>query len=124
MPRDGKKAVVALLGLGAFVTAIVLATRKVAVPPAQPPPPGLSNLYGVVIDASTGALIQGAQVILWVKDGTVTTFTHDNGYYIIEGVGIGSHDIWFDKEGYWLTCENIVLVEGNNEFNVQMEPVW
>jgi len=92
-----------------------------------PPPPTL--LYGYVTDASTGAPIVGVYGTVYQDHGTETeTYrfsTDSQGYYEIVDIlyeyDVTQMVIYADGYGTY-TNENITIVEGDNELNIQMVP--
>ncbi|GAI23397.1 unnamed protein product [marine sediment metagenome] len=59
-------------------------------------PPALATLYGVVVDAETGAPLAGVLVSI---DG-YAGYTAANGRYEISDIPAGTYSVTFSKEGY------------------------
>jgi len=103
MPKDGRKAAIAL-GAGVGIAGLIYAVTRPAkaVPPEQPPP-GLASLYGVVTDAETGKPISGVHVSLWDTARTeliASTSTNRLGSYQITNIYPGNYIAEFSKDGY------------------------
>ena len=103
----------AAIGIGAL---LYFLTRAKAPPP---PPPGAATLYGIVTDDETGEPIPDVLVTL---DGG-STYTDSAGTYTFADIASGEYVLKFSKEGYETATLDIVLVEGDNEFNIPMWPI-
>ena len=88
-------------------------------------PPGLSNLYGVVRDKSTGTVLAGVfvQVYSDVGQTSLTTTTDSSGYFLFENLTPGGFQLMCEKEGYDTFSQTGILTEGNNQLNPEMIPV-
>ncbi|GAI29610.1 unnamed protein product [marine sediment metagenome] len=116
------------LGLALAGALVVYAIARAApgVPPE--PPPGLANLYGIITDAETGEPIAGAQGTVY-QDHDTETETYDfttnfSGYYQILDmlVEVDVTQMVVYANGYKdHTDEDLPIVEGNNELNIEME---
>ncbi len=82
-------------------------------------PPGLANLYGRVTDAETGAPIVG---MVGIYAGRIIT-TDADGVYLLTELTPGSYTIKFDVLDYETLIDEIAVVEGDNELNVELVPV-
>lgn len=94
--------------------------------PPELPPPALANLYGVVTDAETGAPLANVSAQLWSPDGAeliLSSSTDSSGRYSMANILPYNYLIRFEKDGYGTKADDIVLVEGNNELDVQMMPL-
>lgn len=124
MPKIDKKVVIggglAALGL------LLLGEKAKAEPPPPPPPPGLVSLYGNVTDAITASPLVGVSITLWNPDGNellASTTTNVSGSYTLNNILPGNYLVRFEKEVYEIASNDISLVEGLNELNVQMIPL-
>jgi len=126
--KDGKKVAI---GLVAAVGGILLlvAWKKPSGPP-PPPPPDKVTLYGLVIDAVTGEPIKGASIIVYQDYGSHTDSyprtTNSYGYYEIRNmlIDVDLTQMVIYADGYQTyTNEDVSIVEGLNELNIQMVPV-
>ena len=125
MTKDRKKA--AIIGLVALIGAIAIAaTWKRKLPT---PPPGFANLYGHVTDKVTGEPVVGVGTVYQDYDTDTKDYdfiTNRQGYYEIRNVLV---DVDVTKmviyaDGYEdYTNEDVPIVEGNNELNIQMVPI-
>ncbi len=124
MPEDGRKVAIGLgvVGLGivgaaaaAVGAAYVLARREEELPP----PPGLANLYGIVVNSITGEIVPNA---LYTLNGYLT-YTDPDGYYDFQNLELGTYIITIEKENYITGSGEVTLVEGINELNVSLTPV-
>lgn len=130
MPEDGEKVAdgkkVAIgAGIVAAGVGIFLLVKKVAVPPEVPipptpptPPVGLSNIYGVVVDSSTGEILTDVRIVLNGYPETSTSLTGEYYFYDIEP---GPYIISFAREGYLPFSEEVTVKPGNNEISVELE---
>ncbi|GAI60871.1 unnamed protein product [marine sediment metagenome] len=118
MPEERKISPAILIGAGLAI-GTVAAIGIYALAKATPPP-GLSELYGVVTDAETGSPLPWVTVSL----NGATDLTNTIGeYWFYKGLNPGVvYTITFEKEGYEILTGSVVLVEGGNEQNVSLVP--
>jgi len=112
--EDKKKVAIGAGIAGAIGAIIYFATRAKAAPP-----PGAATLYGIVTDAGTGEPIP--DVLVTLNGGSA--YTDGEGNYIFEDIASGEYVLKFSKSGYETATSDIVLVEGDNEFNILMIPI-
>ncbi|MBA7579690.1 hypothetical protein ES708_21566 [subsurface metagenome] len=115
--KDGKKAAV-VLGVGAGITAIYLATREVKAKPPEPPP-GKATFYGLVANATTGNPLPGVKVTF----DSLQTNTDNGGYYAFINLDPGNYTLICEKEGYEMVSRDITLIPGDNSLNIGMVPI-
>ena len=115
--RRVSPAVIIGIGAGAAIAtgvALYFITRaKVA------PPPGAATLCGIVTDDETGEPIP--DVLVTLNGGS--TYTDSMGAYTFADIASGEYVLKFSKSGYETATSDIVLVEGDHEFNIQMWPL-
>ncbi len=110
--KDGKKAAV-VLGVGAGITAIYLATRPVEAVP------GKATLYGLITNTATGNPLLGVRVTL----DSLETHTDNDGYYAFINLDTGHYTLTCEKEGYEMVSRDITLIPGDNSLNIGMVPI-
>ena len=119
--KDGRL-VATVGGLAAVVGGIWLLLRKPGEPPE--PPPDYANLYGVVIDTTTGLPIGSVSVTATTYGGEeFSTSTNSSGQYTLANLPLDYVSVVFSKDGYEDESHSLMLVEGNNELNTTMSPV-
>ena len=114
--RKGFVVVLGLLGLGAVITAVVLATRKTSAAA-----PGTSSLTGVVTDAVMFTEIAGVLVTL----GTLSAYTDSSGSFSFPDVSkyVGqAMNLNCTKTGYKEVTMPITLSAGENNRQIEMTP--
>jgi len=116
------------LGLTLAGGLVLFAIARAAQGPPPEPPPGFANLYGIITDAETGAPIAGVQGTVYQDHNTDTEVynftTNAAGYYAIKNmlVEVKVTKMVVYANGYeTYTNEDIPIVEGNNELNIQLE---
>ncbi|GAI54805.1 unnamed protein product [marine sediment metagenome] len=126
MTKDRKKAAIGI-GLVALIGVIAIAaTWKRKLPT---PPPGFANLYGHATNKITGEPVVGVGTVYQDYDTETDKYdfiTNGQGYYEIRNmlVEVDVTKMVIYAEGYMTyTNENVPIIEGNNELNVQMIPV-
>lgn len=105
-------AILAGAGIG-FGLLLLLAMKN------QGEPPLLVDVYGRVVDESTGDPLEGAKVTI----GSRQALTNAAGSYIIEAILAGEYDIRFTKTGYESATIPVILTDGDNQINFAMVPV-
>ena len=126
--REISPVVVIAGGLGlALAGGLVLFAIGRAAPGPPGPSPGLANLYGFITDDETGEPIAGADITVYQDYDTDTAEYHattdGQGYYQILDmlVEVDVTQMVVYAEGYKPhTDEDIPIVEGNNELNIEM----
>lgn len=88
-----------------------------------------ARVFGVVTDSGTGLPIADVAVALTplqpvgeVTMGVVTD-TDVDGYYEMAGIDPGDYTLALAKEGFNSVFGQAILVAGDNELNIQMEPL-
>ena len=115
MDKNSKVAL-GVLGLGAVITAVVLATRKTSAAA-----PGTSSLTGVVTDAVMFTEIAGVLVTL----GTLSAYTDSSGSFSFPDVSkyVGqAMNLNCTKTGYKEVTMPITLSAGKNNRQIEMTP--
>lgn len=112
---DNKGAAFAILSLGAGLLAIGLASRQTN----PPPPPGRANAFGTVTDALTGQAVPAAVITL----GSIQVQANASGAYFIADIEPGSYNIAVSKANYVDFSAQVEIVEGNNQFDVDLIPI-
>lgn len=104
------------LGLVGAAAAVAYALTRPKAPPT--PPPGLANLYGVVIDAESEKGL--ADVLVTLDD--IYTYTDKDGYYTFTDLEPRDYSVMFSKEEYKTVVIQKTVKEGNNELNAALWP--
>lgn len=84
--------------------------------PPPPPPPGLANFYGIVTNATTATPIAGALVDL----SGMPRYTNSTGGFLFQYLTPGQYALTVSKEGYSEFRINLMVAEGNNQYNVNL----
>lgn len=98
--------------------AIASATEDVVIAPAEV----LANLYGVVTDAATGEPLEGAHVEVRPEGVDFPWFTDTDmtGYYSIQDIPIGTHDLECAHTVYETLKRKVTLQAGDNQLNIAL----
>ena len=124
--RISPAVVIIPIGLG-LAAAVGIAALAFAAPGPPGPPPGLANLYGFITDDETGEPIAGVDITVYQDYDSDTaeyhTTTDSRGYYQILDmlVEVDVTQMAVYANGYETYAnEDIPIVEGNNELNIEM----
>lgn len=106
------------VGIGLLTAAGIgfLASKSTSGSENPNPEPGKANLYGYVVDNSTGYGLAGAEVIL----GGVSAYTNNGGAFSFLNVEPNNYDLVCQKDGYQTITTTIELVAGNNIHDITM----
>lgn len=87
------------------------------------PVPPVGDLYGVVRDLNTGAVLAGAQVVLSGLRAEIRT-SDANGNYVFSGLPLGNYQVTGNMSGYeeWVS-PTISLQAGDNPLDIDLAPL-
>lgn len=121
--KQSKGKVIGLVAVGVTLGGIGLAFGLSKKAEAANPPPepslGMANIYGIVLDRTTGKAIPGAMLSI----GGHQVLTDSSGNYVLEELALGAYTVSFSKDGYETLTDTVTLAEGNNEVNAQLDPI-
>jgi len=86
-----KKATIGVVAAGAVAAAIFYFLGKKPSPPPPPPPPDKANLWGIVTDSQSSAVLSGREV----SCDSYSAVTDTNGRYEILSIEPGTYGIIF-----------------------------
>jgi hypothetical protein len=68
-----------------------------------------------------GEVLGGVSVTLYLRSSTRVMLTDSKGIYRFEGLGIGSYEVTFEKEGYTPVTREVTLTFDDDTGNVDVK---
>jgi Carboxypeptidase regulatory-like domain len=81
---------------------------------AEPPVTG-------TVRGPKGEAIEGVSVTLYLRSSTRVMLTDSKGMYRFEGLGIGSYEVTFEKEGYTPLTREVTLTFDDDTGNLDVK---